>query len=256
MQIAYCIIFSFIVLSMGTTSTSGFTIRNILGKQLLVVGKHLYTRLEEPMSSARKYINAGMIAFVSNLSLQGIKSTLANQKEAIQYQRTVVSDKIELFKRNLAYHHRRRYSSASFIRDAVKTVGPSVTRIDCEYLTEEPNQSINKKDIIPIRTSGSGFVMSEDGYILTNAHVVNKAQKIVVTLANGRIFKANMVACDELTDLAVLKVDFSGSHIKLKKAPLGDSSKLQSGDWLIAVGCPAGLDFTVTLGMSIYSIYL
>lgn len=140
---------------------------------------------------------------------------------------------------------------SSFVRDAVRSVGPSVVRIDCEKEISSmmallaPESPLKEGDVVKI--SGSGFVVTEDGYILTNAHVVQSTRRITVTFSNGRTFKATLVACDELTDLAVLRAETG--ETKLTKAPLGDSSRLQSGDWLIAVGCPVGLDFTVTLGI-------
>jgi S1-C subfamily serine protease len=131
----------------------------------------------------------------------------------------------------------------------VKIVGPSVTRIDCEK--EIPpmlamfNDNYKEGDLIKI--SGTGVVVSSDGFVLTNAHVVDGSKKIVVTLANGRAYKATLISSDELTDLAVLRADVGTDS--LQKAPIGDSSILVSGDWVIAVGCPVGLDFTVTLGV-------
>jgi S1-C subfamily serine protease len=98
-----------------------------------------------------------------------------------------------------------------------------------------------------VKVSGSGIVVASDGYLLTNAHVIQNARSITITLSSGRSFRANVVAFDELTDLAVLKANTA--DYSLPKAPLGDSSMLQSGDWVIAVGCPVGLDFTVTLGI-------
>jgi S1-C subfamily serine protease len=105
----------------------------------------------------------------------------------------------------------------------------------------------NFKDGDTVKVSGSGIVVSSDGYLLTNAHVIQSARSITITLSNGRSFRASVVAFDELTDLAVIKADVGG--YALPEAPLGDSSRLQSGDWVIAVGCPVGLDFTVTLGI-------
>jgi S1-C subfamily serine protease len=138
----------------------------------------------------------------------------------------------------------------SFVRDAVRQVGPSVVRVDCEREISPLMTLLNPeafKDGDTIKVSGSGIVVSTDGYMLTNSHVVQQAKSLTVTLSNGRSFKAVVVAFDELTDLAVLKADVGYSS--LPKAPLGDSSTLQSGDWVIAVGCPVGLDFTVTLGI-------
>eukprot|EP01042_Synura_sphagnicola_P001013 gene1013-1143_t len=99
-----------------------------------------------------------------------------------------------------------------------------------------------------VKVGGSGFIVSSDGYILTNAHVIDQAKKITVSLSNGRAYKSNVVAFDELTDLALLKAEVGPSE-SLPPAPLGDSSILHSGDWVLAVGNPVGLDFTVTLGI-------
>ena len=140
--------------------------------------------------------------------------------------------------------------SNSFVRDAVQQVGPSVVRVDCEREIPPLLSLFNPgafKDGDTIKVSGSGIVVSSDGYLLTNSHVVQSAKTLTVTFSNGRTFKAVVVAFDELTDLAVLKADTG--YYSLPSAPLGDSSLLQSGDWVIAVGCPVGLDFTVTLGI-------
>lgn len=141
--------------------------------------------------------------------------------------------------------------SSSFVRDAVRVVGPAVVRIDCEREIP-PFMSLfgggeNFREGDTIKVSGSGIVVSSDGFLLTNAHVVEQAKKVTITLSNGRSFKAHVVASDELTDLAVLKATVGTET--LPKAPMGDSSNLHSGDWVIAVGCPVGLDFTVTLGI-------
>ena len=105
-----------------------------------------------------------------------------------------------------------------------------------------------------VKISGSGVVVAKDGFILTNAHVVDRSKKITITLSSGRVYKANLVAVDELTDLAVIKAEVSADE--LIPAPMGNSQSLQSGDWVIAVGCPAGLDFTVTLGEFLLLPYL
>ena len=142
-----------------------------------------------------------------------------------------------------------RSAGTSFVRDAVRSVGPAVVRIDCER--EIPSYmsmfSENLREGETVKISGSGIVVSSDGFLLTNAHVVEGSKKVTVTFSNGRTFKAQVIASDELTDLAVLKAAVGDENIS--KAPLGDSATLHSGDWVIAVGCPVGLDFTVTLGI-------
>ena len=139
--------------------------------------------------------------------------------------------------------------STNFVREAVKVVGPSVVRVDCEREVSPFMQLFTDafRDGDTIKVSGSGIVVTTDGYLLTNSHVIQGAKSLTVTLSNGRTFKAAVVSFDELTDLAVLKADVG--FYSLPVAPMGDSSSLASGDWVIAVGCPVGLDFTVTLGI-------
>jgi S1-C subfamily serine protease len=94
---------------------------------------------------------------------------------------------------------------------------------------------------------GSGFIIDGSGLILTNAHVVDNADKVTVTLKDGRSFKGEVRGTDEITDLAVVKINPQGE--KLPVAVLGNSASIQVGDWAIAVGNPVGLDNTVTLGI-------
>ncbi|MCA9068905.1 MAG: DegQ family serine endoprotease [Planctomycetaceae bacterium] len=92
---------------------------------------------------------------------------------------------------------------------------------------------------------GSGVVISEDGYLLSNNHVVRNADEVTVILSDERQFKAELVGSDAATDLAVLKIDATG----LTPAKLGDSSSLSVGDWVLAIGSPMGLEQTVTAGI-------
>lgn len=99
--------------------------------------------------------------------------------------------------------------------------------------------------IIPMRGKGSGFIISDDGYILTNNHVIQGADEIVVTLADNRKFNAKVVGADPTVDLAVIKIDAKG----LPSLPLGDSDKVEVGEWVVAIGNPFGLSHTVTVGV-------
>ncbi len=96
------------------------------------------------------------------------------------------------------------------------------------------------------RTIGSGVIIGTNGTILTNAHVVNNADRILVRLSDKREFPAEMVAKDLKTDIAIIKID---AKEKLQTAQLGDSDGLQVGEWVMAVGNPFGLDNTVTSGI-------
>lgn len=92
---------------------------------------------------------------------------------------------------------------------------------------------------------GSGFVISPDGYILTNAHVIEGAAEIYVTLTDKREFKGHLVGSDERTDLALVKIDAGN----LPKMAIGDSNAIRVGQWVVAIGSPFGLENTVTAGI-------
>ena len=92
---------------------------------------------------------------------------------------------------------------------------------------------------------GSGFFISNDGYVLTNYHVIEDATEIYVTLTDGREFKAKVIGSDKQTDVALLKIDAKG----MATLPIGDSSKVKKGQWVLAIGSPFGLDSTVTAGI-------
>jgi S1-C subfamily serine protease len=97
------------------------------------------------------------------------------------------------------------------------------------------------------RGQGSGFIVDREGIVLTNAHVVSQADKVTVTLKDGRTFEGEVAGIDEVIDLAVVKINPRGENLPLAK--LGDSSDIRVGDWAIAVGNPLGLNNTVTLGI-------
>ena len=94
--------------------------------------------------------------------------------------------------------------------------------------------------------AGSGVIISKDGYVLTNNHVVEGAKEVTVTFANQKEYKAQVVGRDPKTDLAVLKVE---SKESFPAVTLGDSDQLQVGDWVVAIGNPFGLNNTVTSGI-------
>jgi S1-C subfamily serine protease len=149
----------------------------------------------------------------------------------------------------------------SFVTEAVKKVGMAVVRIDTEKtvtrraatdpMLEDPffRRFFGDELLAPreemMRGQGSGFLIDQSGVLLTNSHVVNGADKVTVTLKDGRKFEGKVRGVDEVTDLAVVKIE--GKNLPV--AALGISSNVQVGDWAIAVGNPLGLDNTVTLGI-------
>ncbi|MFN9623969.1 MAG: trypsin-like peptidase domain-containing protein [Cyanobacteriota bacterium] len=137
--------------------------------------------------------------------------------------------------------------SGNIIVAAVEKVGPAVVRIDTVRRTLNPLGSVfgQGPSIKQQQGQGSGFITRSDGVLLTNAHVVDGANQVGVTLPDGRSFSGKVLGADPLTDVAVVKVVASG----LPVAPLGDSSKVRPGEWAIAIGNPLGLDNTVTAGI-------
>lgn len=163
---------------------------------------------------------------------------------------------------NLALQIPNTAPSTSFVTTAVNRVGAAVVRIDTERtitrrvdpVFEDPFfRRFFGNEFGPgfqgqerLRGLGSGFIIDKSGIIVTNAHVVDQADKVTVTLKDGRTFQGKVQGSDEVTDLAVVKIE-GGSDLPV--APLGDSNTVQVGDWAIAVGNPLGLDNTVTLGI-------
>jgi serine protease Do len=97
----------------------------------------------------------------------------------------------------------------------------------------------------PVRGQASGFIVSEDGYVLTNAHVVDQAEEVTVKLPDRREFSAKVIGVDARTDVAVLKINAA----KLPTVKFGDPSALRPGDWVVAIGSPFGFENSVTAGV-------
>ena len=135
----------------------------------------------------------------------------------------------------------------NFIVDAVAKVGPAVVRIDTVRRVINPLGGLfgSGPSIQQQQGQGSGFITRSDGVILTNAHVVDGASEVDVTLPDGRSYSGKVLGSDAVTDVAVVKVAATG----LPVAPLGDSGKVRPGEWAIAIGNPLGLDNTVTAGI-------
>ena len=157
-----------------------------------------------------------------------------------------------------------KHSNKSFVTLAVEKTGSSVVTIETQrYLKKRKFPSNSQIFLDPYferffgldlpnnnepsieQSQGSGFIFA-DGLIMTNAHVVNGSDKVIVGLTNGKKLKGKVIGQDLFTDLAILKIEGKGPW---PKAKLGDSSKIQVGDWAIAVGNPFGLENTVTLGI-------
>jgi len=156
------------------------------------------------------------------------------------------------------------FSNKSFITKAVERTGAAVVTIDTQRYVKKRNFPRNSQLFLDPyferffgldlpnenrprieQNQGSGFIFA-DGLVMTNAHVVNGSDKVIVGLTNGKKLNAKLLGQDSFTDLAVLKIEGKGPW---PKAKLGDSTKIKVGDWAIAVGNPFGLENTVTLGI-------
>ena len=155
-------------------------------------------------------------------------------------------------------------TSSSFITKAIEKTGNSVVTIDAQRLIKSRRISRDSRiflepyfekllglelpyEIEPRieNSQGSGFIF-DDGLIMTNAHVINNSEKLIVGLSNGQKFRGEVIGKDLLTDIAVIRLEGKGPW---PKAALGNSDNIKVGDWAIAVGNPFGLENTVTLGI-------
>ncbi|MEA5601366.1 HhoA/HhoB/HtrA family serine endopeptidase [Nostoc sp. UHCC 0252] len=150
--------------------------------------------------------------------------------------------------------------NVNFIATAVQKVGPAVVRINATRKVANPISDALKNPLLrrffgedeqPIpqerieRGTGSGFILSENGELLTNAHVVADTDTVQVTLKDGRTLEGKVVGVDSVTDVAVVKIKAND----LPTVKLGNSQNLIPGQWAIAIGNPLGLDNTVTIGI-------
>ena len=151
-------------------------------------------------------------------------------------------------------------TDTNFVAAVVEQVGPAVVRIDAaRTVTSRAPEVFNDPffrrffgrnlptppDRQVQRGTGSGFVISGDGRILTNAHVVDGADTVTVTLRDGRNFQGKVLGTDSVTDVAVVQIEAQG----LPTVKMGNSEQLKPGEWAIAIGNPLGLDNTVTTGI-------
>jgi len=110
------------------------------------------------------------------------------------------------------------------------------------FFGDVPGQGQREREV---RSGGSGFVISEDGYLLTNNHVVANADEIIVSLSDRREYKAELIGSDERSDVALLKIEAN----ELPAVKIGKSTDLKVGEWVVAIGSPFQLNFSVTAGI-------
>ncbi len=192
--------------------------------------------------------------------IQKLLLTLSLIPVGITYTEKVISQPLSKSKINEV----SLFSNKSFVTKAVERIGEAVVTIDTQRYIKKRNFPRNSQLFLDPyferffgldlpnenrprieQNQGSGFIFA-DGLVMTNAHVVNGSDKVIVGLTNGKKLNAKLIGQDSFTDLAVLKIEGKGPW---PKAILGDSAKIKVGDWAIAVGNPFGLENTVTLGI-------
>ena len=135
-----------------------------------------------------------------------------------------------------------RSKSFNFLAEAVEMAAPSVVYIERTHVLDTVFRQV------VAQSSGSGFIVDEDGYVMTNAHVVRNARTVNVRLSDGRDIKGTVTNSDEVTDLALIKLQLKIGE-KLPVAPFGSSKSLRPGEWVIALGSPLSLSNTITAGI-------
>ncbi len=191
---------------------------------------------------------------------------LNSRDRELNFRRSDFAGLRAISRRSCPFHHAQlpeNYSNGinypNFAAMVTAKVGPAVVRIDSARsvvnptptsVTDRLGQFFGQTPLpVPPESAatgtGSGFILSEDGKILTNAHIVDGVDPVKVTLKDGRSFVGQVVGVDPLTDVAVVKIDATG----LPSVQLGDSQNLIPGQWAIAIGNPLGLDNTVTAGI-------
>jgi S1-C subfamily serine protease len=208
-------------------------------------------RRSEPFSGKQPAAYLGMLLLGASIAFVG--GNIIPSKNSLPSQASTVATSPSLQSRL------PQTADTNFITDVVDRVGPAVVRIDASRTVTskvpdafndpffrrffgadglEPRQRVEKG-------TGSGFLIDASGQILTNAHVVEGADIVMVTLKDGRKLQGKVLGADRVTDVAVVKIE--GSNLPV--VPIGNSDNLKPGEWAIAIGNPLGLDNTVTSGI-------
>lgn len=171
----------------------------------------------------------------SFLFIAGCMLALRAQAAALPEFQSIVKDNTPAVVKIMVEYESGRASPHNFDMDDI----PEYLRRFFEYRGAPPEQRR------PRQSMGSGFILSEDGYVVTNNHVVEGASSVIVRLTDRREFEAEIIGLDDRSDLALLKLDASN----LPTLRLGQPDELEVGEWVLAIGSPFGLDYSVTAGI-------
>lgn len=205
-------------------------------------------------------VYTSLLVFGSAIGFIG-HSYLNNSQSITQQQPELIPTRVTSYS-TIPIPEEKDPEELNFIAQAVQKVGPSVVRIDSSRTVSQGlgtpldplrrffgnggngNEVPNEERALE-KGTGSGFIFSNDGVIITNAHVVDGTDKVTVTLKDGQIYLGKVIGTDPLTDIAIVKIDANN----LPTVKLGKSHNLIPGEWAIAIGNPLGLDNTVTVGI-------
>lgn len=211
-----------------------------------------------PWRKATKTIS--LVLLGGGIALGGNYLVNSPQIEASPLNTSELSGEPDSTERSLLAQSSPEIVPQNFVTNVVGSVGNSVVRINASRTVETRlpeafnnpyfrrffgSRLPNLPDTQIQRGTGSGFIVSSDGLILTNAHVIDGADRVTVTLKDGRTMEGEVMGTDAVTDMAVVKIAAS----ELPAVEFGDSDNLQIGEWAIAIGNPLGLDNTVTTGI-------
>ena len=140
-----------------------------------------------------------------------------------------------------------QYNAPNFV-DVIRAVRPTVVNIATEQTiaVKTSDRQGPAEKTVSLNSLGSGFIISADGHIVTNSHIIDKTDNITVRLHNREQYAAQVILRDDTSDIAILRVK---TPLRLPVARLGDSASLEAGQWVIAIGNPFGLEHTVTAGI-------
>ena len=205
----------------------------------------LELNLKPLRSSLGSYLVAGLLAVVSSTALIPMQPVWAQNRTLPDF--TDLVEQVGPSVVNIRTSEKVKAAAAGgvdeqmleFFRRFGIPVPPGVPR------APRPERSQPQPDEDQPRGVGSGFILTTDGFVMTNAHVVEGADEVIVTLTDKREFKARIIGTDKRSDVAVVKIEATG----LPAVKIGDTNRLRVGEWVMAIGSPFGLDNSVTAGI-------
>ena len=201
---------------------------------------------EANLHSLRSVFAAGLIALVSATAVLPVQPAWAQARTLPDF--TDLVDQVGPSVVNIRTSEKAKAAAAGggadeqmleFFRRFGIPVPPNLPR------SPRPDRGQPQPDEDTPRGVGSGFILTADGFVMTNAHVVEGADEVIVTLTDKREFKAKIIGADKRSDVAVVKIEAAG----LPAVKIGDINRLKVGEWVIAIGSPFGLENTVTAGI-------